>query len=89
MHRQATNVMRHLETKREAGERRHVDLMSKGIAKFLEKTSVHNQGDDTYVVGMNKDRASQPASSGGQEEPSAKASVLDKIRVTLDHAAGK
>ena len=31
--------MRHLETKREAAERRRVSLMSKGIAQFLETTS--------------------------------------------------
>ena len=36
----ASYVMRHLETKREAAERRRVSLMSKGIAKFLETSSL-------------------------------------------------
>ncbi|PVH82219.1 hypothetical protein DL98DRAFT_653296 [Cadophora sp. DSE1049] len=39
MHQQAANVMKHLETKREATERRRVALMSQGIAKFLERDS--------------------------------------------------
>jgi hypothetical protein len=39
---QATNIMRHLETKREAAERRRVALMSKGIAGFLERTAKRN-----------------------------------------------
>lgn len=39
LHQQAANVMRHLETKREATERRRVALMSQGIAKFLERDS--------------------------------------------------
>ncbi|CZS95843.1 related to nik-1 protein (Os-1p protein) [Rhynchosporium graminicola] len=37
IHQQAANVMKHLETKREATERRRVALMSQGIAKFLER----------------------------------------------------
>lgn len=37
--------MRHLETKREAAERRRVALMSKGIAKFLETTSHVTESD--------------------------------------------
>ncbi|KAH7417618.1 M3EW, histidine kinase-group I protein [Cadophora sp. MPI-SDFR-AT-0126] len=39
LHQQAANVMRHLETKREATERRRVALMSQGIARFLERDS--------------------------------------------------
>ena len=31
--------MKHLETKREAAERRRVAMMSQGMSKFLEKTS--------------------------------------------------
>ncbi|KAH7360859.1 M3EW, histidine kinase-group I protein [Rhexocercosporidium sp. MPI-PUGE-AT-0058] len=41
MHQQAANVMKHLETKREASERRRVALMSQGIAKFLERDTRH------------------------------------------------
>jgi hypothetical protein len=43
--RSASNVMRHLETKREAAERRRVSLMSKGIAKFLETSSLVTEVD--------------------------------------------
>src|ERR1700684_2376480 len=43
MHQQAGNVMKHLDTKREAAERRRVALMSKGIATFLERTSQENE----------------------------------------------
>ncbi|KAH6719671.1 M3EW, histidine kinase-group I protein [Leptodontidium sp. MPI-SDFR-AT-0119] len=39
IHQQAANVMKHLETKREASERRRVALMSTGIAQFLERDS--------------------------------------------------
>ena len=41
----ASHVMRHLETKREAAERRRVSLMSKGIAKFLETSSLVTEAD--------------------------------------------
>ncbi|KAH8585643.1 hypothetical protein B0O99DRAFT_646455 [Bisporella sp. PMI_857] len=40
LHQQAANVMKHLETKRQAAERRRVVLMSQGIATFLERTSL-------------------------------------------------
>jgi hypothetical protein len=39
LHLQAGNIMKHLEMKREAAERRRAALMSKGIARFLERTS--------------------------------------------------
>ncbi|RKF59864.1 hypothetical protein OnM2_056028 [Erysiphe neolycopersici] len=42
MHQQAINVMKHLETKREAAERRRGAHMSQGLAKFLEKASREN-----------------------------------------------
>lgn len=42
LHEQAANVVRHLETKREASERRRGALMSKGIATFLERASYVN-----------------------------------------------
>lgn len=101
MHRQAANVMKHLETKREAAERRRVALMSKGIARFLERTSRESYlGTDGTSV---QDDESQDASFRPEEEeqnydetsddapknvPEEKReSVLDKIRTTLDHAA--
>src|ERR1700760_3237048 len=43
MHQQARNVMKHLETKREAAERRRTALMSSGLAQFLEWTSQENE----------------------------------------------
>lgn len=42
MHQQAKNVMKHLETKREAAERRRGAHMSQGLARFLEKASREN-----------------------------------------------
>jgi hypothetical protein len=104
MHRQAANVMKHLETKREAVERRRVALMSRGIAKFLERTSRESNlgNNDTLLqedeaqnehIRSEEDEqnheAAQDGTGCGRSEPSTrdKASVLDKIRTTLDHAA--
>jgi hypothetical protein len=58
MHQQAGNVMKHLETKREAAERRRVALMSKGIATFLERTSQENElnSDDTMSTPEDESR---------------------------------
>ena len=39
LHQQAANIMLHLQSKREAAERRRGSLMSKGLASFLEKTT--------------------------------------------------
>ncbi|KAH8663362.1 hypothetical protein BGZ60DRAFT_432527 [Tricladium varicosporioides] len=98
LHQQAANIMRHLETKREAAERRRAALMSKGIADFLETTCRNNEiiyGNTTPPVdevqpgvgdGIDHDEGSTP---GTQNIPGLRTqeSVLDKIRMTLDHAA--
>ncbi|CAG8982727.1 hypothetical protein HYALB_00001008 [Hymenoscyphus albidus] len=82
LHAQASNVMKHLESKREAAERRRVTLMSRGLAMFLEKTSevneVRNVDDEV------DDSGNSFLSDATGREPS---SILDKIRMTLDLAA--
>lgn len=93
--------MKHLQTKREAAERRRVALMSKGISDFLDRTTHRNAGTDISQA-LNQDAGEQDISTilsaepyetrseAGQREPSSKAaeeSTLDKIRVTLDEAA--
>lgn len=103
----ATNVMKHLETKREAAERKRVSLMSKGIADFLEKTSRVTENDldplgdiknvvptgrrqpkrtkEKYRSNLDNESNDSPALSDDDEAQSEK--TLDKIKVTLDHAA--
>lgn len=46
--------MRHLETKREAEERRRVSMMSKGMAEFLERTSRVTEHDLHFSEAKNK-----------------------------------
>jgi hypothetical protein len=94
--------MKHLETKREAAERRRVALMSKGIADFLDRTSrdvdfnyetpraCEDEGklrdcrtDGILEIEDSKSLADLPHGL----PPQKKESVLDKIRMTLDHAA--
>jgi hypothetical protein len=104
MHQQAGNVMKHLETKREAAERRRVALMSKGIATFLERTSQENElNSDTMSTPEDESRnpnydqssdledleiTNQNKNPGeGKLSTSPKDSILDKIQMTLDHAA--
>ncbi|CAG8950653.1 hypothetical protein HYFRA_00002863 [Hymenoscyphus fraxineus] len=82
LHAQASNVMKHLESKREAAERRRVTLMSRGIAIFLEKTSEVNEVRN--IDGEVDDSENPFLSDDTGREPS---SILDKIRVTLDLAA--
>lgn len=90
--------MRHLETKREAAERRRVALMSKGIAQFLERTSQDTSNEDdleTYQAGSQVDQshtigngpAPNTATQATDHTVVEKESVLDKIRFTLDQAA--
>lgn len=91
--------MKHLETKREAAERHRVALMSKGIANFLERTARQAESIDAPSI---YDRSSQDSTQHGVSGPvlekspriplkrtpvAAQDSVLDKIRLTLDHAA--
>ncbi|CZR54714.1 related to nik-1 protein (Os-1p protein) [Phialocephala subalpina] len=101
LHQQATNVMKHLETKREAAERRRVALMSKGIARFLERTAQHTSNEEAVEISGDVSQTDQsesidndnPTSNGtAASEPTsssaiAKESVLDKIRYALDQAA--
>jgi hypothetical protein len=101
MHLQARNIMKHLDTKREAAERRRLALMSKGIAKFLERSSLesflrsdegHIRGDGTPSEGKEEGQNQEETRDEmgpSHEKPSLteKESVLDKIRTALDHAA--
>jgi hypothetical protein len=100
MHHQAGNIMKHLETKREAAERRRVALMSKGIARFLERSSRDSYlgSDEGY---LHEEEAPSEEEEGqfqaetqhgmepnhGTHSITDKGSVLDKIRTALDHAA--
>jgi hypothetical protein len=99
---QARNVMRHLETKREAAERRRVALMSKGISNFLERTSrvveeplskttpvTGSQDENLDNAGLGPDIQISDPTGTAALRPSQRGndSVLDKIRLTLDHAA--
>jgi hypothetical protein len=88
--------MKHLETKREAAERRRVALMSKGIATFLERTSQENElnsdvmpsPEDESQSGLEDLEVPNGTNPGERNlSRSHKESILDKIRITLDHAA--
>lgn len=97
--------MKHLQTKREAAERKRVSLMSRGIANFLEKTSrvtekdidsngdIHNgipsgkrapgsrkEGSEGNLVVPEEESTAHPEQESSEQ-------TLDKIKVTLDHAA--
>lgn len=103
LHGTAAKVMRHLETKREAAERRRVAMMSQGISKFLEKTAeptstgppiTENGGfpDEQLDTSANAPVDIQLTDSNGtsvalQSSERGNDTVLDKIRLTLDHAA--
>lgn len=102
MHLQAANIMKHLETKREAAERRRVALMSKGIARFLERSSRESYlgSDEEHVHGyegpqedlgadgqFQNDIHDRRESGHGRPSTTDKESVLDKIRTALDYAA--
>lgn len=100
---QARNIMGYLETKREAAERRRIALMSQGISKFLERTtrvtdlastepsvtpdeaSLEDEFDpsspDAQAIKPTRNAITLRHPQRGNE------SVLDKIRLTLDHAA--
>lgn len=113
----AAFIMKHLQSKREAVERRRVALMSGGVAKFLERASKLTDLDSTFgsessgiektVVEDNADSSVQentPEATEGTSQyetsitsnanddaaPKKKGAseiVLDKIKMTLDHAA--
>jgi len=78
--------------------KKRVDLMSKGIARFLDRTSSQNEG--LYIPSLQVDKvhdegknptgvqsSSDDTHEDRGEELIANESVLDKIRVTLDYAA--
>jgi hypothetical protein len=66
MHTQAGNIIKHLETKREAAERRRVALMSKGIARFLERTSRDNYlGNDEGHLPEDEEEPSEDVDARG------------------------
>ncbi|KAF7901974.1 uncharacterized protein EAF01_007272 [Botrytis porri] len=106
LYHQANNIMKYMETQREAIERHRVALMSKGIATFIERTSRYtnivsdsphsstesnsntangsdSQFDDDTRIDLSQDGHSN---TSNQPHQSSK-SVLDQIRITLDHAA--
>ncbi|KAG4027518.1 hypothetical protein MFRU_029g00420 [Monilinia fructicola] len=107
LYRQANNIMKYIETQREATERHRVALMSKGIATFLERASRYTSTpDDSYAseevaTDMENGSRSHPVTENdarreeslsqrpnmpNQPQQSSE-SVLDQIRITLDHAA--
>jgi len=73
--------MRHLETKREAAERRRVALMSKGIAKFLETTSHVTEADlestDATETSRKSSSARKASSPGSPHSPTRAQNVSD------------
>src|ERR1700728_1574383 len=73
--------MRHLETKREAAERRRVALMSKGIASFLETTSHVTEADlentDTSDTSRKSSSARKASSSDSPRSPIFAQDLLD------------
>ncbi len=94
IHQQAANVMKHLETEREAAERRRATLMSKGIATFLERTSHEAEANDgdLYIPqdeaqNINTESESTATQDPIRQEEPPPVSILDKIRAALDDAA--
>ena len=95
--------MRHLETKREAAERRRVVMMSQGISNFLQRTAESISAEPSLIehegcIDEKLDSSTkapvdiQLTDSTGTAvavQPSQRGNdtVLDKIRLTLDHAA--
>lgn len=92
----AASVMKHLEMRREATERRRVSLMSQGIARFLESKSHKDDQDmvdQEHKTGVSWDaepvhngKRSAPADSGSSGRGSA-AKTEDPVRRTFKSAA--
>lgn len=90
--------MRHLATKREAAERRRAALMSKGISDFLSRASQSREASSSpqsdageyasseFTLRQNPPLHEDPTGPVGSIDPRG-GSIVDKIRVTLDHAA--
>ncbi|KFY88457.1 hypothetical protein V500_06345 [Pseudogymnoascus sp. VKM F-4518 (FW-2643)] len=71
----AENVMKHLQSKREAAERRRVALMSTGVAKFLERT--------TWLGDADTDSNPEfPLSSNSLGESEAQRSSMESTNIT-------
>ncbi|EDN97608.1 hypothetical protein SS1G_12461 [Sclerotinia sclerotiorum 1980 UF-70] len=105
LYHQANNIMKYMETQREAIERHRVALMSKGIATFLERTSRYTSSgfDDPYSskevvddvtnkfipdeTDTRRDDWQSGHSNMSNQPHQSSESVLDQIRITLDHAA--
>ncbi|TGO51750.1 hypothetical protein BCON_0155g00340 [Botryotinia convoluta] len=106
LYHQANNIMKYMETQREAIERHRVALMSKGIATFIERTSRYTNivsdspysstesvsnttnGSGTQFDDDTRIDLSQNGHSNTSNQPhQSSESVLDQIRITLDHAA--
>ena len=77
--------MKHLETKREAAERRRVVLMSKGIATFLERTSRETDQTDEPTEASNLEiNGPKAASQAGAKNSSSDIEMGDGPEVVLD-----
>lgn len=76
-------MMRHLETKREAAERRRVALMSKGIAKFLETTSHVTEADldnvDASETSRKSSRVWRASSPDSPRSPTLAEALSDRV----------
>ena len=89
----AASVMKHLEMRREARERRRVSFMGQGIARFLESKSHQDdidRGHETRASWDTKNvlngQGSAPADSRSSDRPSA-AGTEDPVRRTFKSAA--
>jgi hypothetical protein len=82
----ASNVMKHLQTKREAAERRRVSLMSKGISRFLETTS-HVTEANLQTKAPEKSPVSNPEQK--QTVPPEVMPVISSQDVDHDETEGK
>jgi hypothetical protein len=71
----AENVMKHLQSKREAAERRRVALMSTGVAKFLERTTWLGEADTDSNPEF-------PLSSNSLGESEAQRSSMESTNIT-------
>src|SRR4051812_44539655 len=68
--------MRHLQTKREATERRRVALMSRGIANFLERTARVTDPTPPTPSPREPESTSVPTEMFSQEEASQVGEIL-------------
>ncbi|POS84901.1 hypothetical protein EPUL_001122, partial [Erysiphe pulchra] len=87
MHQQAKNVMKHLETKREAAERRRGAHMNQGLARFLEKASRENDQCVNLISIMKRPLPEEEEKKINKQNFGAYSTVLDKIQVTLNRGA--